>query len=59
MVDPIFETPQTRREGEVMMAWSLRRWAPLSEGLFDVVDDAQMGMTPGCLIQVTAARRLL
>ena len=26
------------------MAWFLRRWAPLSEGLFDVVDDAQMGL---------------
>jgi hypothetical protein len=42
--DTIFNTTQTRREGEAMMAWFLRRWAPLSEGLFDVVDDAQMGL---------------
>jgi len=27
-----------------MMAWFLRRWAPLSEGLFNVVDAAQMGI---------------
>ena len=42
--DTVFNTTQTRREGEVMMAWFLRRWAPLSEGLFDVIDDAQMGI---------------
>ena len=44
MDDTVFNTTQTRRNGEVMMAWFLRRWAPLSEGLFDVVDDAQMGI---------------
>ncbi|KIM42350.1 hypothetical protein M413DRAFT_132106 [Hebeloma cylindrosporum] len=44
MDDKIFNTTQTRREGEAMMAWFLRRWAPLSDGLFDVVDDAQMGI---------------
>ena len=44
MDETIFGTTQTRREGEAMMAWFLRRWAPLSEGLFDVVDDAQMGI---------------
>ena len=26
------------------VAWFLCRWAPLSEGLFDVADDAQMGI---------------
>jgi hypothetical protein len=38
MDETIFNTTQTRREGEAMMAWFLRRWAPLSEGLFDAVD---------------------
>ena len=44
MDEAIFNTTQTRREGGAIMAWFLRRWAPLSEGLFDVVDDAQMGL---------------
>jgi len=44
MDETVFNTTQTKREGEAMMAWFLRRWAPLSEGLFDVVDDAQMGI---------------
>ena len=42
--DTVFNTTQTRREGEAMMVWFLCRWAPLSEGLFDVVNDAQMGI---------------
>ncbi|KAF8954274.1 hypothetical protein BDZ97DRAFT_1866296 [Flammula alnicola] len=44
ITDDMFNTTQTRREGETMMAWFLRRWAPLSEGLFDVVEDAKMGI---------------
>jgi len=39
MEDMILNTTRTRREGEVMMAWFLRRWALLSEGFFDVIDD--------------------
>lgn len=42
--DDVFNTTQTRREGETMMSWFLRRWAPISEGLFDVVDDVKMGL---------------
>ncbi|KAF8161657.1 hypothetical protein B0H34DRAFT_701973 [Crassisporium funariophilum] len=30
-------------DGEVMMCWFLRRWGPISDGLFDVVEDAKMG----------------
>lgn len=32
------------RNGETMMSWFLRRWGPLSEGLFEVVEDAKMGL---------------
>lgn len=42
--EDVFNTTQTRREGEAMMSWFLRRWGPISEGLFDVVDDAKMGL---------------
>src|SRR5271155_1465738 len=34
---------EPRMEGEVMMCWFLRRWGPISEGLFDVIEDAKMG----------------
>lgn len=30
--------------GEIMMVWFLRRWGPLSETLFEVVDDAKLGV---------------
>jgi len=30
--------------GELMMVWFLRRWGPLSETLFEVVDDAKLGV---------------
>ena len=30
--------------GEAMMVWFLRRWGPLSETLFEVVNDAKMGV---------------
>jgi hypothetical protein len=30
--------------GEVMMAWFLRRWGPLYETLFEVADDAKLGV---------------
>ncbi|KAF4615756.1 hypothetical protein D9613_012427 [Agrocybe pediades] len=39
-----FNTTLTRRQGETMMAWFLRRWGPISETLFDVVEDAKMGL---------------
>ncbi|PPQ81723.1 hypothetical protein CVT25_013447, partial [Psilocybe cyanescens] len=42
--EDVFNTTQTRREGEAMMSWFLRRWGLISEGLFDVVDDAEMGL---------------
>ena len=42
--DTIFNNTLTKREGEAMMAWFLRRWAPLPKGLFDVIDDAKMGI---------------
>lgn len=48
----VINTTQTRRTGETMMNWFLRRWGPLSEGLFDVVDDAKMG-----IFHRTVARR--
>ena len=35
---------QPRMEGEVMMLWFLRRWSMISEGLFDVIEDAKMGV---------------
>jgi len=35
---------EPRMEGEVMMCWFLRRWGPISEGLFDVIEDAKMGV---------------
>ncbi|KAF4615830.1 hypothetical protein D9613_012439 [Agrocybe pediades] len=30
--------------GETMIMWFLRRWGPISETLFDVVEDAKMGL---------------
>ncbi|KAF9553749.1 hypothetical protein CPC08DRAFT_713479 [Agrocybe pediades] len=39
-----FNTTLTRRQGETMMVWFLRRWGPISETLFDVVEDAKMGL---------------
>lgn len=30
--------------GEIMMAWFLRRWASIFDSLFDVVEDAKMGV---------------
>lgn len=35
---------EPRMEGEIMMCWFLRRWGPISEGLFDVIEDAKMGV---------------
>ena len=35
---------QPKMEGQIMMCWFLRRWSPISEGLFDVVEDAKMGV---------------
>ena len=35
---------EPRMEGEVMMCWFLRRWGPISEGLFDVIEDAKLGI---------------
>ena len=35
---------QPKMEGEVMMCWFLRRWSFISEGLFDVIEDAKMGV---------------
>ena len=32
-----------RMEGEIMMCWFLRRWSSISEGLFDVIEDAKVG----------------
>jgi hypothetical protein len=57
MDETLFNTTQTRREGEAMMAWFLRRWAPLSEGLFDVVDDAQMGIFWCPVIRLDSLRK--
>lgn len=31
-------------QGETMMVWFLRRWGPISETLFDITDDAQLGV---------------
>ncbi|KAF5311856.1 hypothetical protein D9619_002312 [Psilocybe cf. subviscida] len=39
-------------DGETMMRWFLRRWGPLSDGLFDALEDASMG-----LFRRTHARR--
>ncbi|PPR04254.1 hypothetical protein CVT24_013345 [Panaeolus cyanescens] len=33
----VVPTAETRREGEVMMCWFLRRWGPISDGLFEVL----------------------
>ncbi|KAF9055579.1 hypothetical protein BJ165DRAFT_429749 [Panaeolus papilionaceus] len=43
----VIPTPETRREGEVMMCWFLRRWGPISDGLFEVlsslgIDDEEL-----------------
>ena len=38
---------QPRMEGEIMMSWFLRRWSSISEGLFDVVEDAKKGVFKG------------
>ena len=35
---------EPRMEGEVMMCWFLRRWGPISEGLFEVIEDAKLGV---------------
>jgi RhoGAP domain len=35
---------QPRMEGEIMMCWFLKRWSSISEGLFDVIEDAKMGV---------------
>ena len=35
---------QPKTEGEIMMCWFLKRWSFISEGLFDVVEDAKMGV---------------
>ena len=35
---------QPKMEGEIMMCWFLKRWSPISEGLFDVIEDAKMGV---------------
>ncbi|KJA19164.1 hypothetical protein HYPSUDRAFT_89487 [Hypholoma sublateritium FD-334 SS-4] len=35
---------QRRKDGETMMNWFLRRWGPISDGLFEVVEDAKMGL---------------
>jgi hypothetical protein len=35
---------QPRMEGEIMMCWFLRRWSSISEGLFDAIEDAKMGV---------------
>ena len=35
---------EPRTEGEVMMCWFLRRWGPISGSLFDVTEDAKMGV---------------
>ena len=35
---------EPRTEAEVMMCWFLRRWGPISESLFDVIEDAKMGV---------------
>lgn len=40
MADP----HEPRMEGEVMMCWFLRRWGPISEGLFDVIEDVKTGV---------------
>ncbi|KAF8801063.1 hypothetical protein BYT27DRAFT_7262363 [Phlegmacium glaucopus] len=34
---------EPRMEGEVMICWCLRRWGPISESVFDVIEDAKMG----------------
>lgn len=33
---------QRNGQGEVMMVWFLRRWGPISESLFDIIDDTQI-----------------
>ncbi len=33
-----------RKDGETMMNWFLCRWGPISDGLFEVVEDAKMGL---------------
>jgi hypothetical protein len=35
---------QSRMEGDIMMCWFLRRWSPILDGLFDVIEDAKMGV---------------
>ncbi|KAF8809756.1 Rho GTPase activation protein [Phlegmacium glaucopus] len=39
----MIDAHEPRMEGEVMMCWFLRRWGPISESLFDVIEDAKMG----------------
>ncbi|KAF9473507.1 hypothetical protein BDN70DRAFT_885760 [Pholiota conissans] len=46
-----YDATQTKRTGETMMAWFLRRWGPLSETLFDVLDDARMGIFRRVLVR--------
>ena len=57
MDETLFITTQTRREGEAMIARFLHRWAPLSEGLFNVVDDAQMGIFRYPVIRLDSLRK--
>lgn len=35
------ETVRRPREGETMMCWFLRRWAPISDGLFALVEELE------------------
>jgi hypothetical protein len=35
---------QSRMEGDIMKCWFLRRWSPISDGLFDVIEDVKMGV---------------
>ncbi|KAF9528169.1 Rho GTPase activation protein [Crepidotus variabilis] len=39
--DPL---PTSPARGEIMMAWFLRRWATIIDSLFEVVEDAKMGV---------------
>jgi hypothetical protein len=55
--ETLFNTTQTRREGEAMIARFLHRWAPLSEGLFDVVDNAQMDIFRYPVIRLDSLRK--
>ena len=49
---------QPRMEGEIMMSWFLKRWSFISEGLFDVIEDAKMGLVSSFQDQQLADSRL-